>query len=162
VRFGGNTSCVEVVTKAGRQFIFDCGTGARLLGLHLMSLGRRRIRATMFLGHTHWDHIQGIPFFKPVFQPGHEILICAPIGMTGSLAQVLSGQMETTYFPVELNELPAKIEYRHLAEGRFEFHTVKVRTQALHHPAATLGYWLESDGVAVAYMALRQLPCEHG
>ena len=152
VRFGGNTSCVEVVTKVGRRFIFDCGTGARLLGLRLMEREHPRIRATMFLGHTHWDHIQGFPFFKPVFQPGNEILICAPFGMTGSLAHVLSGQMETTYFPVELDELPAKIQFRHLAEGVFDFHGVQVRTQALHHPAVTLAYRLESDGVAVAYM----------
>ena len=153
VRFGGNTSCIEVVTKVGRRFIFDCGTGARPLGLHLMSHGHPRIRATMFLGHTHWDHIQGFPFFKPLFQPGNEVLICAPIGMTGSLAKVLAGQMETTYFPVELNELPAKIQFRHLAEGVFEFHGVQVRTQALHHPSVTLAYRLESDGMAVAYMA---------
>lgn len=153
VRFGGNTSCVEVVSKVGRRLILDCGTGARLLGLHMMSRGHPRIRATMLLGHTHWDHIQGFPFFGPVFQPGNEILICAPIGITGSLANVLSGQMETAYFPVELNELPAKIQYRHLAEGVFQFHGVQVRTQAMHHPAVTLAYRLESDGAAVAYMA---------
>jgi hypothetical protein len=129
------------------------GSGARLLGLHMMSRGHPRIRATMLLGHTHWDHIQGFPFFGPVFQPGNEILICAPIGITGSLANVLSGQMETAYFPVELNELPAKIQYRHLAEGVFQFHGVQMRTQAMHHPAVTLGYRLESDGAAVAYMA---------
>ncbi len=153
VRFGGNTSCVEVVTEAGRRFIIDCGTGARLLGNHLTAQRNSRIRATILLSHTHWDHIQGFPFFKPVFEPGNEILICAPLGVTGSLSHVLAGQMETTYFPVELNELPAKILYRHLAEGDFEFHGVGVSTQALHHPAATLGYRLESDGVVVAYLA---------
>ena len=153
VHFGGNTSCVEMVTKAGRRFIIYCGTGVRLLGLHLMSKGQSRIRATILLSHTHWDHIQGFPFFKPVFQPGNEILICAPLGVTGSLSQVLSGQMETAYFPVELSELPAKIAYRHLAEGAFDFHGVGVSTHALHHPAATLGYRIESDGVTVAYLA---------
>jgi phosphoribosyl 1,2-cyclic phosphodiesterase len=146
---------VEVVTKVGRRFIFDCGTGARLLGMSLMSNGHLRIRATILLGHTHWDHIQGFPFFKPVFQPGNEILICAPLGVTGSLSHVLSGQMETTYFPVELNELPAKIMYRHLAEGTFDFHGVRISTQTLHHPAATLGYRIEADGVSVVYL------CDH-
>ena len=153
VRFGGNTSCVEVVSQAGWRFIIDCGTGARLLGHHLMLKGLPRIRATVLLSHTHWDHIQGFPFFKPAFQAGNEILICAPLGVTGSLSHVLSGQMETTYFPVELSELPAKIAYRHLAEGVFDFHGVRVSTQALHHPAATLGYRIECDRVVVAYVA---------
>ncbi len=153
VRFGGNTSCVEVVTKSGKRFIIDCGTGVRLLGQKLVSNGYRRIRATILLSHTHWDHIQGFPFFRPVFEAGNEILICAPLGVTGSLSHVLSGQMETTYFPVELSELPAKIHYRHLSEGRFDFHSVHIATQSLHHPAATLGYRIEADGVAVMYLA---------
>jgi phosphoribosyl 1,2-cyclic phosphodiesterase len=153
VRFGGNTSCVEVVSKAGRRFILDCGTGARLLGLHLMAKGQPRIRATILLSHTHWDHIQGFPFFQPAFHSGDEFLICAPLGVSGSLSQVLAGQMETTYFPVELSELPAKISYRHLAEGVFDFHGVRVSTHLLHHPGATLGYRIESDGVAVAYLS---------
>ncbi len=152
VRFGGNTSCVEVVTKAGRRFIIDCGTGIRMLGQKLVNNGHPRIRATILLSHTHWDHIQGFPFFRPVFEPGNEVLICSPLGVTGSLSHVLSGQMETTYFPVELSELPAKISYRHLAEGRFDFHGVQISTQALHHPAVTLGYRIEADAVSVLYL----------
>jgi phosphoribosyl 1,2-cyclic phosphodiesterase len=155
VRFGRNTSCVEVVAKSGGRFILNCGTGVRLLGLHLASKRQPRIRATILLRHTHWDHIQGFPFFRPAFQHGNEFLICAPLGATGSLLHVLSGQMETTYFPVELSELPAKIAYRHLAEGHFDFHGVKISTHTLHHPAATLGYRIEADGVSVAYI------CDH-
>ncbi len=154
VRFGGNTSCVEVLTSAGQRFIIDCGTGARMLGQTLAENGHP-VEATILLSHTHWDHIQGFPFFRPVFQPGNEILICAPLGQTGSLDRVLAGQMETTYFPVELHELPAKILFRHLAEGEFEFHGVRIRTQTLHHPAATLGYRIEADGVILGYL------CDH-
>src|SRR5512146_812062 len=115
VRFGGNTSCVEVVTNAGQRFILDVGTGARPLGVEWMAHAPKPIRATILLGHTHWDHIQGFPFFAPVFGPGNEFTICAPFGVAKSLADVLAGQMEFTYFPVELEQLPAKIHYRELA-----------------------------------------------
>lgn len=152
VLYGGNTSCMEVITDGGQRFILDCGTGARPLGLELLK-GPRPIHATILLGHTHWDHIQGFPFFMPVFEAGNEFLICAPAGVSGSLAHVLAGQMEFTYFPVELGQLPSKIEYRDLTEGTFDFGGVKVVTQFLNHPATTLAYRIEADGVIVVYMA---------
>ncbi|MGO9208806.1 MAG: MBL fold metallo-hydrolase, partial [Terriglobales bacterium] len=125
LRFGGNTSCVEVVTNSGARFILDCGTGARLLGLDLMARAPKPIRARLLLGHTHWDHIQGFPFFVPLFVPGNEFTICAPAGVGQSLAEVLAGQMEFTYFPVALDQLPAKIEYQELSEGTYEFDGVR-------------------------------------
>src|SRR3954470_7633397 len=90
-RYGGNTSCIELVTSAGERFILDCGTGLRLLGLDLMSSAEKPIRATILLGHTHWDHIQGFPFFTPAFQSGNQFTICAPLGMERSLSEVLAG-----------------------------------------------------------------------
>src|SRR2546422_11779929 len=101
-RYGGNTSCVEVVTNAGKRFIFDCGTGARALGGFLLSSAPKPIEATILLSHTHWDHIQGFPFFAPVFIPGNRITVCGPKGANSTLPDVLSGQMEFTYFAVEL------------------------------------------------------------
>ena len=155
VHFGGNTSCVEVVTKAGVRFILDCGTGARPLGMHLLANVPKPVRATILLTHTHWDHIQGFPFFTPVFIPGNQFTICAPEGVGRSLADVLSGQMEFTYFPVELGQLPSEIAYRDLHEGTFEFDGVKVITQYLHHPAVTLGYRIEADDAVMVYL------CDH-
>lgn len=155
VRFGGNTSCVELVTEAGERFIFDCGTGARVLGMDLLQHAEKPVRANILLGHTHWDHIQGLPFFAPLFIPGNEFIICAPEGMGASLADVLAGQMEFTYFPVELSQLPAKIEYRELTEGVHRFGGVRVIAQYLNHPTLTLGYRVEADGVAVLYL------CDH-
>jgi CheY-like chemotaxis protein/phosphoribosyl 1,2-cyclic phosphodiesterase len=155
LRFGGNTSCVEVVTNAGQRFIFDAGTGVRPLGLELMASAPKPVRATILLGHTHWDHIQGFPFFTPVFVPGNEFTICAPAGMARSLADVLAGQMEFTYFPVELGQLPAKIHYRELAEGTYDFEGTRIVAQFINHPATSLGYRIEADGVVVAYI------CDH-
>ena len=114
VRFGGNTSCVEVTTNAGATFILDCGTGARALGAAMMARGSGSITATILLSHTHWDHIQGFPFFVPLFVAGNRITVCGPEGSAGSLREVLSGQMEFTYFPVEIGQLPATISFLEL------------------------------------------------
>lgn len=153
VHFGGNTLCVELITNAGQRIIFDCGTGARALGLDLMANAPKPIRGNILLSHTHWDHIQGFPFFAPLFVPGNEFRICAPGGVGPSLATVLGGQMEYAYFPVELSQLPAKITYCELAEGVHDIDGIRVITQYLNHPATTLGYRVEADGVAVLYLS---------
>jgi CheY-like chemotaxis protein/phosphoribosyl 1,2-cyclic phosphodiesterase len=153
--FGGNTSCVEVVTRSGARFIFDCGTGARPLGVHLMANAPKPIEATILLSHTHWDHIQGFPFFVPLFVPGNRFTVCGPQGANASLPEVLSGQMEYTYFPVELAQLGAKIEYRDITEGAKELGDIRVSAQFLNHPAIALGYRIEADGASLLYL------CDH-
>ena len=154
-RFGGNTSCVEVTTSAGQCFIFDCGTGARALGAALLTGSKGPLSVTILLSHTHWDHIQGFPFFAPLFVPGNRITVCGPKGFGRSLREVLSGQMEFTYFPVEIGQLPASIEFKELGEGVHVIAGVQVLAQYLHHPAMTLGYRIEADGASVAYL------CDH-
>lgn len=155
VEFGGNTSCAEVVTDAGARFIFDCGTGARLLGAHLLAQKERPITGTILLTHTHWDHIQGFPFFAPLFIPGNVFRVCGPPGANTSLPDVLSGQMEYTYFPVELAQLGAKIVYQDLTEGTHQLESARVSAQLLNHPAIALGYRVEADGVSLLYL------CDH-
>ena len=155
VRFGGNTSCVEVTTASGACFILDCGTGVRALGAALMAAASQPVTATILLSHTHWDHIQGFPFFAPLFIPGNRVTVCGPEGSGKSLREVLSGQMEFTYFPVEIDQLPAAITFRELGEGVHEFEGIRVVAQFLHHPAMTLGYRIEADGAAVVYL------CDH-
>jgi len=155
VRYGGNTSCVEAVTNAGQRFIFDCGTGARALGAYLMANAPKPIEATILLSHSHWDHIQGFPFFAPVFVPGNRLTVCGPKGARGTLPGVLSGQMEYTYFPVDLESLGAHLEYQDLNEGAHVIDGVRVTVQYLNHPAVALGYRIEADGVSLLYL------CDH-
>ena len=150
--FGGNTSCVELTTASGDLLIFDCGTGAHRLATHLMAQGKKPINANILLGHTHWDHIQGFPFFTPAFVKGNSAAIYGPEGSRGSLHDVLAGQMEFTYFPVELNQLPAAITYHDLTEGVHTIGGARVAAQFLNHPAMTLGYRVEADGVVVVYL----------
>lgn len=150
--FGGNTSCVELTTADGDLLIFDCGTGAHRLAAELMNQGKKAINSNILLGHTHWDHIQGFPFFSPAFVKGNSVAIYGPEGSRGSLHHVLAGQMEFTYFPIELNQLPAAITYRDLTEGIHTIGGARVATQFLNHPAMTVGYRVEADGVAVVYL----------
>jgi len=109
----------------------------------------------ILISHTHWDHIQGIPFFAPLFVPGNEWDIYGPKGLGQSLREVLAGQMDYTYFPVTLDQCGANIRYHDLVEGTFEIEDIKVSTRYLNHPALTLGYRLETDGVTVVYA------CDH-
>jgi len=152
IYFGGNTSCVELTTAHGELLIFDCGTGAHRLAAELMAQGKKAINSNILIGHTHWDHIQGFPFFSPAFVKGNSVAIYGPEGSRGSLHEVLAGQMEFTYFPIELDQLPAAITYHELTEGIHTIAGARVATQFLNHPAMTLGYRVEADGVAVVYL----------
>ena len=161
IRFGGNTSCVEVTTDRGDCILFDCGTGARPLGQALMARAPKPIVATILLGHTHWDHIQGFPFFAPLFVPGNQITVCGPEGSGRSLRDVLAGQMEFSYFPLELSQLPATITFRELGEGTHEIGGIQIVAQYLNHPTMTLGYRIEADGAALVYLCDHEPFSEH-
>ena len=154
IRYGGNTSCVEVRSDDGTLVVLDCGTGAHALGEALMA-GTQPVRGHLLISHTHWDHIQGLPFFAPLFVPGNEWDIYAPRGLGQSLQDTLAGQMQYTYFPVTLEDLGATINYHDLVEGVFEVGGISVRTQYLNHPALALGYRLEADGASMVYA------CDH-
>lgn len=153
--FGGNTSCVEFTTPSGGVLVLDCGTGARLLGNRLLDGGSKPVSATILLTHTHWDHIQGFPFFAPLFQPDNHFKVYGPEGAHLSLRDVLAGQMEHHYFPVELDQLAARISYKDLSEGIYEIDGLRVRAQRMNHPSPTLGYRIESDGRSLCYL------CDH-
>lgn len=151
VRYGGNTSCVLLETHHGTLFVLDCGTGARLLGDHLMERRNGPIRGHMLLTHTHWDHIQGFPFFEPAFRAHNEWIIYGPTEGEDHLEQALSGQMAYAYFPVELDELGSQLHFASVGEEVLQMHDVTVRTHYLNHPGVALGYRIESGGVTVVY-----------
>jgi phosphoribosyl 1,2-cyclic phosphodiesterase len=151
VRYGGNTSCVEVRPADGTLIILDCGTGAHDLGRSLMASGERPVRGHLLLTHTHWDHIQGFPFFAPLFIQGNEFDVYAPQGLGQRLEDTLAGQMEYEYFPVTLAQLGATIRYHELVEGTFDLGTVQVITRYLNHPGLAMGYRFEAGSVAVVY-----------
>ena len=151
VRYGGNTACVELRTQPGTFFIFDSGTGIRELGLHLAKRGEP-IQAHLLLGHTHWDHIHGFPFFGPVFAHGNRLAIYGARDLDRSLRDVLAGQMHYTYFPVPLGDLRAEMTFCELEEGEIRVDDAVVRTHYLNHTAVCMGYRIEADGSSVAYI----------
>jgi phosphoribosyl 1,2-cyclic phosphodiesterase len=154
LRYGGNTSCVEVRSDSGTLVVLDMGTGAAVLGRELMERGGP-LCGHILISHTHWDHIQGIPFFAPFKVQGSVWDIYAPRGFGRTLRDTLAGQMQYAYFPVSLEHLGATIRYHDLVEGRLRVGDIEVTSHYLNHPALTLGYRLQADGVAVVYA------CDH-
>jgi phosphoribosyl 1,2-cyclic phosphodiesterase/CheY-like chemotaxis protein len=151
LRYGGNTPCVEVRAADGTLLVLDCGTGAYGLGQALVGAGGEPPRGHLLLTHTHWDHIQGFPFFAPLRVPGGEWDVYAPGGPGQRLRGVLGGQMEYEYFPVDLGQLAAAVRFHDLGEGGFDAGGVRVTACYLNHPALTLGYRLEAGGAVLVY-----------
>jgi anti-anti-sigma factor len=140
---GGNTSCITVETPDG-LVIFDAGSGMRDLGDALMEreFGRGQGKASIFLTHTHWDHIQGFPFFRPVYVPGNRFTI---YHLHPHAKQVLVGQMEIQWFPVQFDYLTATLEFKKIEEGDVvEVAGLKVRSKALQHPGVAYAYRVDS------------------
>ena len=151
VHFGGNTSCVEV--RCGNQIIiFDAGTGLRALGRALLAeFNQQPLTLTLLLTHTHWDHIQGLPFFGPIYHSRCRLRILGCEGARKGLVNVLTGQMESTYFPVPFDKLPSNIEVEELKKFDFNIGSVRVRAQRANHPGICVGYRLFTPRGSVAY-----------
>jgi phosphoribosyl 1,2-cyclic phosphodiesterase len=151
VRYGGNTSCVEV--RRGEEIILlDAGTGLRALGRSLLSEFKDQpLNLTMLLTHTHWDHIQGLPFFGPIYNSRCQLRILGCEGTRKGLVNALTGQMESTYFPVPFNKLPSNIEIEELKDFNFNIGPVCVRAMRANHPGLCVGYRLFSADSRIAF-----------
>jgi len=152
VRYGGNTSCVEM--RSGEDIIIlDAGTGLRALGRALLTEFKNRpLNLTLLLTHTHWDHIQGLPFFAPIYDPRCHLRILGGEGARKGLVNALTGQMESTYFPVPFAKLPSNIEIEELKDFNLNIGSVSVRAQRANHPGLCVGYRLLSpDGLVVFF-----------
>lgn len=153
IGFGGNTSCVEV-KAGGETIIFDAGTGIRNLGHWLLKRGVRR--GSLLLSHTHWDHINGFPFFSPAFKPDRHFLIHAGhLIDKGGIGHVLASQMAQPFFPVPLEKMGARIESVDFRAGdSFSLGngSIRVRTTPLNHPDGATAYRLDFGGKSLCYV----------
>lgn len=149
--FGGNTSCLQFWSDGEPVIILDAGTGIRGLGMELVKKFPDNKEIHLFFSHTHWDHIQGLPFFAPLYIPGYKIKIYGPVHYEKSLEEILERQMEYTYFPVRVAELQAEVSYRELKEEEFVLGGYKVKSRYLNHPVLCLGYRFEKNGKAFVY-----------
>lgn len=153
-RYGGNTSCVEVRPKGGAPIIIDAGTGIRKLGQSLMNeaLGEGKGVAHLLISHTHWDHIQGLPFFSPLHTEGNDLHIYARQRDDTHLQAIFATQNEGPYFPVPLESLKANVDFRELVEGQqFEIGKAKISCTRLNHPWIAMAYRIDVDGASIVY-----------
>jgi phosphoribosyl 1,2-cyclic phosphodiesterase len=148
VRYGGNTPCVEVRTDTDWLILLDAGTGIRELGRSLVAAANGgAIAADIFLTHAHWDHIQGIPFFAPIFQPGNHFTIWGSKTLETSIDRVIRDQMSPVVFPVTFEELDARIDFYEMGEEQCTGNGYSVTAFGVHHPGGALGYRFSSGGV---------------
>jgi phosphoribosyl 1,2-cyclic phosphodiesterase len=161
-RYGGNTPCVSVERSDPddhRVVILDAGTGIRLLGNELLGRGGGSVEADLLITHTHWDHIQGLPFFGPFFQEGNTVRVWGSKQGDVELGVILRQQMHPVVFPVPLDRLAAELRVEHVDPGEFEIDGFAVRSLRLRHPGNTLGYRLcpVGGGASVAYVTDNEL-----
>jgi len=152
-RYGGNTTCIELQGEKGELIILDAGSGLRVLGSDLVQRSITLPHIYLFISHTHWDHIQGFPFFTPCYIPGTKITIRGPLHFleNKTLRDVFDMQMRYEFFPVSNQQLAADIQYEALTETTLDIGDITVRSQFSNHPVRCLGYRLEENGRSVVY-----------
>jgi phosphoribosyl 1,2-cyclic phosphodiesterase len=151
-RYGGNTSCVEV--RANSQIlILDAGTGIRDFGPKLTAeFGSQSIEAILLISHTHWDHIQGLPFFGPAYSTENMIRVLAPKGGGETVKRALRNQMDAIHFPVPFEKLTGLSAVEELGSNDVALGTLRLRVAALNHPGGCAGFRIEANGRSIAYL----------
>jgi phosphoribosyl 1,2-cyclic phosphodiesterase len=155
VRYGGQTSCVEVRAESGACLVLDAGTGLRALGQKLArEADGRPTDYHVLLSHVHWDHIQGLPFFEPAYVPGTRIAVYALLTAADELQQVIGGITRHEFFPVPLEAVPAEFAFIEVDPGvPMTIGEFEVMPIALNHPFGSVGYRVTADGTSIAYVA---------
>jgi len=159
MRYGGNTACISITGGDGRLLILDAGSGLRPLGHALMSRRHGALQADILISHTHWDHIQGLPFFKPLSARGNRLCVYGAAQYGTPLEEILRRQMDPLVFPIPLEAFAARIEVHDIEEGEVPMPDFRVRAFRLRHPGTTFGYRIgaAAGGREVAYVTDNEL-----
>lgn len=147
---GGNTSCVEISLDDGTVLVLDAGTGIRDLGDELVERGVRRIH--LLLTHLHLDHVEGLRFFAPLFDPKVTIDVWGPASTVGSLEDSIARTFSPPLFPIDLGVVPAQVAFHDAPRQPWKLESALVTAALVVHPGPTLGYRIEADGSSVAYL----------
>lgn len=152
-RFGGNTSCIALESQ-GHHLIIDAGTGIRKLGEHLVSNGVPSNPLTILISHTHWDHIQGFPFFAPAYSERFSVTFHSVHRPVGSLRELLSHQQDQNFFPIPLGNLKCELDFLEMEENvAYEVGPFSVKCLRLNHPGISSGFRIECGGAVLAYVS---------
>lgn len=152
LRYGGNTSCLEFRSDAGSLLIVDCGSGVRMLGNALMKeFAGRPICANILITHFHWDHIQGLPFFTPLYDERNQFHIYSYRPHKVSLEETLGGQMSNPYFPVDMTAMRAKRSYTEVATEALQLDDFHVQPARINHPQGCLCFRIENNGKSIVF-----------
>jgi phosphoribosyl 1,2-cyclic phosphodiesterase len=149
VRYGGNTSCVQVTLSDGTQLVLDAGTGIRNLPADLGSAGQP---VHILLTHLHLDHIQGLLFFPPLFRPGVEVTLWGPSAPGLSLERRIGRYLSAPLTPVEIRELPCRLDFRNCPSTRWNIGPARITAEAVTHRGPTLGFRIEEGGNSLCYL----------
>ena len=151
-RYGGNTSCVTIEFPKDRFFIFDAGSGIKELSGHVLASRGGKLNAKIFISHPHWDHINALPFFVPLYIPGNEFEILGPAQPQITMREMIGAQMDDIYFPITMKEFGARVYFQDLTQGEHEVEGITVTTLLLSHPGNCLGYRVEYNGGSICYV----------
>ncbi len=155
-KYGGNTSCVHIELESGNDLVLDAGTGIRLLG---KQLAKKSTPTNILLSHGHWDHIQGYPFFEPIYQPDRVINVYVHLESGRQMLDTLFQQMDGTRFPVKAEDLPSShiSKFKGIESELYEREGINVVKQALNHPGGGVAYKIDENGATCAYVTDNEL-----
>lgn len=159
LRYGGDTTCIEIRTKNDEIIIIDAGSGIRRLGNKLLAEGRQQF--TMMFTHAHWDHLLGFPFFKPIYTEGTRITLYGCPFAQASIKQMISRIMTPPNFPVRFEDIRTEITYHESCSDRFTIGSVAVYSIPLNHPNQGQGYRFEEDGKSFIFLTDNELAYIH-
>jgi len=159
IKYGGDTTCIEVVGSSGDLIILDAGTGIRRLGNKLMH--EKHSEINIFFTHSHWDHLSGFPFFKPLYHGHSRIHIRGPRTTQDSIMKIISHTMTPPYFPVELEDINADIEFLTTTHETIEVGSMTVKTIPLSHTNKGVGYRIEEGGKSFVFLTDNELTHKH-
>ncbi len=159
VRYGGDTACMEVRTDRGSVIIIDAGTGIRRLGNLLLAENRNRY--TMLFTHVHWDHIIGLPFFRPLFLKNTHLSIMGCPFLLPSFLETIFPIMKAPYFPVDIENVKADIDCRDFCQGTIRIDDMTITSIPLSHPNGGMGFRFEENGRSFVYLTDNELGYQH-